>query len=163
GLRIAVVGGRGIPARYSGFETFAEELCPRLVELGHEVTVYGRRGYDQDVVDEYKGVEVYWPPYVRKQSLGRIAAEFMTILHSMRRLTARDSLRAVDWAWMSTPVRAAKRIVVCNTDGIGWKRRKWSATGRAYLHFAEWAAARFAADYLVSDAMAMRRYFLDTY
>jgi len=163
GLRIAVVGGRGIPARYSGFETFAEELCPRLVELGHEVTVYGRRGYDQEVVDEYKGVKVYWPPYVHKQSLERITAEFMTILHSMRRSVDLYYLLAVDSAWMYTPVRATKRIVVCNTDGIGWKRRKWSATGRAYLHFAEWAAARFAADYLVSDAMAMRQYFLDTY
>jgi glycosyltransferase involved in cell wall biosynthesis len=162
-MRIAVVGGRGIPARYSGFETFAEELCPRLVEMGHEVTVYGRKGYDQETVDEYKGVRVVWPPYVRKQALERISAEFMTILHSMRNPVDLYYLLAVDSAWMYTPLRATKRIIVCNTDGLGWKRRKWNAAGRVYLRFAEWAAARFAADHLVSDARSIRQYFLDTY
>jgi len=163
GLKIAVVGGRGIPARYSGFETFAEELCPRLVELGHEVTVYGRRGYGQETPDWYKGVRVIWPPYVHKQALERISAEFLTILHSLTQGYDLYYLLAVDSAWMYTPLRATRRIIVCNTDGLGWRRRKWSPIARAYLHFAEWATARFAADELVSDAMSIQRYFRAVY
>jgi glycosyltransferase involved in cell wall biosynthesis len=64
---------------------------------------------------------------------------------------------------MYVPLRASKRIVVVNTDGLDWRRRKWNAVGRAYLRLAEWAAVRLAADHLVSDAKAMRQYFLDTY
>ena len=41
-MKIAIMGTRGIPANYGGFETFAEKLSTRLVKRGHEVTVYGR-------------------------------------------------------------------------------------------------------------------------
>src|SRR5262245_41260690 len=88
GLRIAVIGCRGIPAGYSGFETFAEELCTRLVTLGHDVTVYCRRGaqYTDDVeADEYKGVRLVYAPFMRQRELETLSHEFMSILDSARR------------------------------------------------------------------------------
>ena len=57
-LRIALLGTRGIPANYGGFETFAEELATRLVSRGHAVTVYGRSNNIEYEGREYKGVRL---------------------------------------------------------------------------------------------------------
>ena len=63
-LRIALLGTRGIPARYGGFETFAEELSTRLVRRGHTVCVYNRRRFGERVESpaEYRGVQVRYVP-----------------------------------------------------------------------------------------------------
>lgn len=164
GLRIAVIGSRGIPAGYGGFETFAEELCPRLVDLGHEVTVYCRRGYTGEATpEEYKGVKLRYPRYVKRRSLEQLSHEFFCIADSLRLPFDLYYFLGTRSAPLYAPLRASRRITVVNTDGLEWKRRKWSRFGRAYLKFAEWTAVRVAADELVSDAKAIRRYFAETY
>jgi glycosyltransferase involved in cell wall biosynthesis len=167
GLRIAVIGCKGIPAGYSGFETFAEELTTRLVERGHDVTVYCRRGaqyLDETPPDEYKGVRLVYTPYMKQRELETLSHEASSIGDSLRRkfdlyyfLGTRSAPFYVPVKWLS------RRIVVVNTDGLEWKRRKWNRVGRAYLRFAEWVAVRLASDYLVSDAKAIAAYFQETY
>jgi glycosyltransferase involved in cell wall biosynthesis len=165
GLRIAVIGCRGIPAGYGGFETFAEELTPRLVERGHDVTVYCRRGYTGEAMaDEYKGVRLRYTPYLKRRELEQLSHEFTSIADSVRRKFDLYYFLGTRSAPMYVPLRAArKRVIVVNTDGLEWKRRKWPPIGRAYLRFAEWVAVRLASDFLISDAKAIRQYFLDTY
>jgi len=164
GLRIAVIGSRGIPARYGGFETFAEELCPRLVELGHDVTVYCRRGYTGDeLLDEYKGVRLRYPPFLRNRQLEQLSHEATCIADSLRRPFDLYYFLGTRGAPLYLPLKATRRIVVVNTDGLEWKRRKWSRMGRRYLRFAEWVAVRAAADELVCDARAISAYFERTY
>ncbi len=166
GLRIAIIGCRGIPAGYSGFETFAEELTTRLVERGHEVTVYCRRGsqyLDETPPDEYKGVRLIYAPYLKQRELETLSHEFMSILDSVRRGFDLYYFLGTRSAPFYVPVKWTKRIVVVNTDGLEWKRRKWNKLGRTYLRFAEWVAVRMASDYLVSDAKGIAQYFRDTY
>ena len=164
GLRIAVIGCRGIPAAYGGFETFAEELTPRLVELGHDVTVYCRQGYTgETLLDEYKGVRLRYPPYIRRRSLEQFSHEFTSIVDSLRRPFDLYYFLGTRGAPLYPPLRLGRRIVVVNTDGLEWRRRKWGPLARRYLRFAEWVAARVAADELVSDARAIRTYFLSRY
>jgi glycosyltransferase involved in cell wall biosynthesis len=164
GLRIAVIGCRGIPAGYGGFETFAHELTPRLVELGHDVTVYSRKGYTgESPLSEYKGVKLRYTPYLRQRELEQLSHEFTSILDSLRRTFDLYYFLGTRSAPMYVPLRASKRVVVVNTDGLEWKRRKWPKIGRAYLRFAEWVAVRAAADELVSDAQAIADYFKTTY
>src|SRR5260370_14833058 len=64
-MRLAILGARGIPAHYGGFETFAEQLAVRLVERGHEVTVFCEAG--ESASQEYKGVKLR---HVRARNLG---------------------------------------------------------------------------------------------
>jgi glycosyltransferase involved in cell wall biosynthesis len=164
GLRIAVIGSRGIPAGYGGFETFAQELCPRLVELGHDVTVYCRQGYTgQELLEEYKGVRLRYTPHLRRRELEQLSHEFTSIADSLRRPFDLYYFLGYRGSPMYVPLRASRRIVVVNTDGLEWKRSKWSGLGRRYLKAAEWVAARLAADELVSDAKAIRAYFRRTY
>jgi glycosyltransferase involved in cell wall biosynthesis len=160
GLRIAIIGSRGIPAGYGGFETFAQELAPRLVARGHEVTVYCRRGYTgDDTLDEYEGVRLIHTPALRSRTLEQLSHEFSSIVDSIGRGFQLYYFLGYRGAPFYAPIRASKRVVVVNTDGLEWKRRKWNRMGRLYLRAAEWIVAHLAADELVSDARAIADYF----
>lgn len=160
GLRIALIGSRGIPAGYGGFETFAEQLAPRLVARGHSVTVYCRRGYTaDDSLREYKGVTLRHTPALRSRSFEQLSHEATSILDSLRRRFDLYYFLGYRGAPFYIPLRLMRRPVVLNTDGFEWKRRKWNAAGRAYLRFAEWLAAHVAADELVADARAIADYY----
>src|SRR4051794_12922742 len=86
GLRIAIIGSRGIPAGYGGFETFAQELAPRLVDRGHSVTVYCRRGYTGSATaSTYRGVRLIYTPALRSRSLEQLSHELTSITDSIPR------------------------------------------------------------------------------
>ena len=75
-MRIAILGTRGIPANYGGFETFAEELSTRLAARGHQVTVYCRERHPQPV---YRGVRLLYLPTIRHKYFDTLAHTF--VLH----------------------------------------------------------------------------------
>src|SRR5262249_34853630 len=77
-MRIALLGTRGIPANYGGFETFAEELSTRLVERGHEVTVYCRERHAEE---RYRGVRLQYLPTIRHKYFDTLAHTFSSTLH----------------------------------------------------------------------------------
>ena len=77
-MRIALLGTRGIPANYGGFETFAEELSTRLAARGHHVTVYCRQRPEEP---RYRGVELRYLPTVRHKYLDTVAHTFVSTLH----------------------------------------------------------------------------------
>ncbi len=77
-MRFAIVGTRGIPARYGGFETFAEELSTRLVERGHQVTVYCRERHPEP---SYRGVRLRYLPTIRHKYFDTLAHTFLSTLH----------------------------------------------------------------------------------
>ena len=164
GLRIAVIGSRGIPAGYGGFETFAQELAPRLVERGHDVTVYCREGYTAgETLEDYKGVKLVHTPALHSRSLEQLSHELASIIDSGPRHFDLYYFLGYRGAPFYLSVRAAGKLVIDNTDGLEWRRRKWNWLGRTYLRTAEWIVARLGADELISDAEAIRQYFLRTY
>src|SRR5689334_24543452 len=77
-MKIAILGTRGIPANYGGFETFAEELSRRLVDRGHQVTVYCRERYS---ADSYHGVLLQYLPTIRHKYFDTLAHTFISTLH----------------------------------------------------------------------------------
>src|SRR6266581_46922 len=77
-MRIAILGTRGIPARYGGFETFAEELSTRLAARGHQVYVYCREKHD---ISAYRGVFLRYLPSIRHKYLDTLAHTFFSTLH----------------------------------------------------------------------------------
>src|SRR6185436_16466361 len=77
-MRFAIVGTRGIPARYGGFETFAEELSTRLVERGHDVVVYCRARPPSAM---YRGVRLKYLPTIRHKYFDTIVHTWISTLH----------------------------------------------------------------------------------
>jgi glycosyltransferase involved in cell wall biosynthesis len=128
--------------------------------------VYCRRGAqfrDEGAPEEYKGVRLRYTPFVHRRSLETLSHEATSIWDSIRRPFDLYYFLGTRSAPLYVPVRFSRRVVVVNTDGLEWRRRKWNRLGRAYLRFAEWVAVRLAADHLVSDARAIATYFEDTY
>ena len=90
-MRIAILGTRGIPANYGGFETFAEELSRRLVERGHDVTVYCRSHYVDRDLKEFNGVHLKVLPTVRHKYLDTVIHTFLSAMSRRRQNTLTPS------------------------------------------------------------------------
>jgi glycosyltransferase involved in cell wall biosynthesis len=158
-MRIALLGTRGIPANYGGFETFAEELSTRLVARGHAVRVYCRERYS---APQYRGVDLQYLPTIRHKYFDTIVHTCVSMLHL---LTHR-----VDVALYCNGANAiftlAPRIfgmpAALNVDGIERKRKKWNAAARAWYLMSEWLAT-FCPSAVVTDAVAIQKYYLEHY
>jgi len=158
-VRIAILGTRGIPANYGGFETFAEELSVRLVARGHEVTAYCRERFP---LPKYRGVDLVYLPTIRSKYFDTLAHTFVSTLHLLRH-PADVALycNGANAIFMLFP-RIARIPVAINVDGIERKRRKWNVAARAWFHASEWLSTKLP-NALVTDAEAIRRYYLETY
>ena len=131
---------------------------------GHEVTVYCRRGYTgSEMASSYRGVRLEYPPFVRVKALETLTHEFTAIASSLRRRYDAYYFLGTRGAPWYVLAKAARRSMLVHTDGLEWKRRKWSPLGRAYLRWAEGFVARRLADELVTDAEAMRDYYRRRY
>lgn len=161
-MRIAILGIRGVPANYGGFETFAEQLGRRLVLRGHEVTVYGRHRSIRRGTRRYLGMRVVRLPAPRSKY-------FETVVHSLfaacHALTSRyDVVYVCNSANVPAVIllRLFGRRVVLNVDGLEWKRGKWSAIGQAYYRICAWTAAHLPVQ-IVTDARVIQRHYLESY
>jgi glycosyltransferase involved in cell wall biosynthesis len=158
-MRIALLGTRGIPARYGGFETFAEELSTRLVERGHEVTVYCR---DRHVEPVYRGVRLRYLPAPRHKYLETIGHTFLSTLDVMRHPHDVALYCNGANAIFTRMSRAAGMPTALNVDGLERKRKKWNAAARAWYLLSE-ALATFCPDEIVTDAAQIRDYYRSQY
>lgn len=161
-MRIAILGTRGVPASYGGFETFAEHLSTRLVERGHDVTVYCRAHYVSPRQLEYHGVRLKVLPTIRHKYLDTVVHTFLSALHSMtRRYDAALICNAAN-APFAPLLRLAGVPVAINVDGLEHKRKKWNWLGRGYYRMAE-RLATFLPNEIVTDARVIQEYYLARY
>jgi exopolysaccharide biosynthesis WecB/TagA/CpsF family protein len=161
-MRIAILGTRGVPANYGGFETFAEQLGKRLVARGHQVTVYGRDSSVPRGTRTYLGMGIVRLPAPRAKYFETVVNTLFAALHL---LTQRyDIVYVCNSANVPAVMllRLFGRRIVLNVDGLEWKRRKWSAVGRAYYRLCAWTAARLPV-HVVTDALVIQSYYQEVY
>ena len=158
-MKIAIMGTRGIPANYGGFETFAEELSTRLVKRGHAVTVYGRAN-NIDYKDKfYKGVELVILPSIRHKYLDTVVNTFLAAWHSFfRKFDVILICNSANAVFALIPRLSGKRVAI-NVDGLEWQRAKWNLLGRWYYQISEWIAT-WSANWVVTDSTYVERYYL---
>jgi glycosyltransferase involved in cell wall biosynthesis len=165
-MKIAIVGSRGIPARYSGFETFAEELCVRLVQRGYDVTVYCRRGNYDDSLKEYKGVKLIHLPRLNTKITDTVSSTLFQMFHSIwKQYDIVFVMNTANSPFCIIP-KLMGRTVMIDVDGLDWKRAKWGTMGKLYYQLCEWVATKVT-DLIISDSLGMvdyyrRRYRKDT-
>lgn len=161
-LRLAILGTRGIPASYGGFETFAEELGVRLAARGHDVTVYGRTHYVDPGMTSHRGVRLVVLPTVRHKYLDTLVHTARSVVHASPGrydvLLVCNAANALVCAWP----RLRGLPVALNVDGLEWKRQKWNALGRAWYLLSE-RAATWVASAIVTDAEVIRAYYRERY
>ncbi len=161
-MRIALLGTRGIPAAYSGFETCVEQLGQRLVSRGHEVTVYCRSHHITYEGHTYIGMRLVKLPTVANKYLDTIVHSFISSIHA---LTANYDI-ALYFIAGNSPVTWIPRLVgtrtILNVDGLDWKREKWPILAKKYIQFAEYLATKLPNAY-ITDSQVVQGYYRDRY
>ena len=161
-MRIALMGTRGIPANYGGFETFYENLGPGLAARGHDVTAYIRpHAVGAYGGREYRGVHLAAMPSIRTKHLETISHTLASTVHGLTRRYDVVYICGVGNTPLAWIPRLRRARVVLNVDSSDWKRKKWGRIAATYLHFAERFAAR-AANVIVADSTVIQeRYKAD--
>lgn len=161
-MRIAILGTRGIPANYGGFETFTEHLSTRLVARGHDVTVYCRSHYVSPRELEFQGVHLKVLPTVRHKYFDTVIHTFLSALHAApRRYDAALICNAANAPFASI-LRLTGTPVALNVDGLEHKRKKWNAIARNYYLLAE-KLATILPNETVTDARVIQDYYQARY
>ncbi len=161
-LSIAMVGTRGVPARYGGFETAVEEVGSRLAARGHRVRVYTRTGNTEDVVREHLGMEVVTAGALRSRSLETLSHTAVSVAHLVaHRTDAAFVFNAANAPFLPL-LRAARIPVATHVDGLEWRRAKWGPAGRRYYRAAETTAVR-CSDAIIADARGIQDYYAREY
>lgn len=162
-MKIAIIGCRGIPAKYGGFDTLVEEIATRLVRRhSMDVTVYCRNPYYDERKSNYLGVRCTYLPSSKIKGLESIFHTNLCVLHALAKRF--DLVVVVDPANapFCLPFRIRKVPLIIHTDGLGWKRSKWGPLARKYYQWAELVATKVA-NCLITDSGAMQRYYNETY
>lgn len=162
-LAIGILGTRGIPNRYGGFEECAEQLAVRLVQKGHRVSVYNPHGHEFRG-DAWRGVTIIrrWAPETRLGTIGQFAYDLACLNDARRR--GFDVLLQLGYTsssvWHRRWPEACRNVV--NMDGMEWTRAKYHPLVRRFLKHAERLAAMHA-DALVADSPGIQRHLAETY
>jgi glycosyltransferase involved in cell wall biosynthesis len=162
-VKIAMLGTRGVPAAYSGFETCVEQVGKRLVARGHEVIVYCRPAYVKTQATEYLGMRLVKLPSIRTKGLDTLSH---TALSTIRAL-GRDRPDAALVFGVGNAVFCRffgyRRVgVAINVDGADWARLKWGPIGRRYLRWSEQVAVDTAGA-VIADSRAVAAYYQEHY
>ena len=161
-MRIAILGTRGVPASYGGFETFAEHLSTRLVARGHDVTVYCRSHYVSPRQLEYHGVHLKVLPTIRHKYFDTVIHTFLSALHAVPAHYDAALICNAANAPFASILRLTGIPVALNVDGLEHKRKKWNWLGRNYYLLAE-RLATILPNRVVTDARVIQDYYLAQY
>jgi len=155
-----MVGTRGVPARYGGFETCVEEVGARLADAGHDVVVYCRTTAleSSEPLATYRGMTLVHLPAVSRRSLETLSHTALSVAH----LTAHPVDAVLMFNAANAPflpvLRARRQPVATHVDGLEWRRGKWGPIGRRYYRLAESLAVRWS-DALIADAGGIQAYY----
>lgn len=161
-MRIAIMGTRGIPPMYGGFETMAWELSSRLADLGHEVTVYCRAGRTDESRALPSGVSRRFLPYPNGKYVETVSHTFLSVLDSLVHPYDVVLMTNAANALLAGVPRLRGAKVILNLDGIERQRAKWGLAGRLWYTVGE-RLSLVLPNAIVADAAVIQAYYLRRY
>ncbi len=156
-LRVAFIGGRGVISKYSGIESYYEEVGKRLAAMGHEVTVYCRNHFTPDLA-EHNGMKLVRLPTLRSRHLETVIHTFLSTAHSLTRRFDLVHYQALGPALFSYLPRLVGVRTAVTVQGLDWQRRKWGPLASAVLRLGERASVRFPNGTMVVSRALQERY-----
>jgi glycosyltransferase involved in cell wall biosynthesis len=160
-LRIAFIGGRGVSSKYSGIETYYEEVGQRLTAMGHEVTAYCR-SYFTRPMNEHKGIAVVRLPTFRSKHLETLVHTLLSTAHVLTRRCDIVHYHALGPALFSFIPRLMGKKTVVTVQGLDWQRKKWGRAASAILQLGERAAGRLPSRTVVVSR-TLQEHYADRY
>lgn len=159
-MHVAMLGTRGVPAQYGGFETAIEEIGARLVDAGHRVTVYCRN--TGQTIISHRGMDLVNLGALRRRSLETLSHTALSVGHTLRNRPHVAVLFNAGNAPYIPLLKAGGIPTAVHVDGLEWKRAKWQGAGARYYRWAERYAARSGLP-LIADAQGIADHLRDTY
>jgi glycosyltransferase involved in cell wall biosynthesis len=156
-LRVAFIGGRGVVSKYSGIETYYEEIGKRLTGMGHQVTVYCRT-YFTPPVKQHNGMRVVRLPTIRSKHLETLVHTFLSTLHVLVQPCDVVHYHALGPALFSFIPRLAGKKTVVTVQGLDWQRKKWGRVASAVLRLGERAAVSLPSTTMVVSRTLQQHY-----
>jgi hypothetical protein len=162
-MKIGIIGTRGIPNNYGGFEQCAEYLSLGLVGKGHDVTVYSshKHSYSDTLWKNVHIIHRFDPEY-KLGTLGQFIYDLNCILDTRKKkydiILQLGYTSSSIWGWLLP----GSSIITTNMDGLEWKRTKFSKPVQLFLRFAEYLGVFFS-DHLISDSLGIQQYILNKY
>ncbi len=156
-LRVAFIGGRGVISKYSGIETYYEEVGKRLVRMGHEVTVYCRN-YFTPAVGEHHGMRLVRLPTIRSKHLETVIHASLSTVHAMTQHYDMVHFHALGPALFSFLPRLMGKKTAVTVQGLDWQRKKWGRLASAVLRLGERASVRLPNGTMVVSRTLQQRY-----
>ncbi|MDB0007357.1 DUF1972 domain-containing protein [Flavobacteriales bacterium] len=162
-MKLAIIGTRGIPNNYGGFEQFAEYLSDGLSNQGHDVFVYNSHNHPFQN-KKWKKVNIIhcFDPEYKIGTVGQFIYDLNCILDSRKR----DFDVVLQLGYTSSSIwnfLFKKNIkIVTNMDGLEWKRTKYSSVTKLFLKYAEKLAVKYS-DILVADSIGIKNYLNEKY
>ncbi|MCU1299739.1 MAG: hypothetical protein JWQ87_23 [Candidatus Sulfotelmatobacter sp.] len=156
-LRVAFIGGRGVISKYSGIETYYEEVGQRLSGMGHHVTAYCRT-YFTPPGKQHNGMRVIRLPTIRSKHLETLVHTFLSTLHVLTQRCDVVHYHALGPALFSFIPRLAGKTTVVTVQGLDWQRKKWGRIASTVLRLGERAAVRLPTRTMVVSQELQDRY-----
>ena len=161
-LKIAIVGSRGYPYVYSGYETLVKELSERMVNKGHRVRVYCHRSLFKDKPRFVNGIELIYTPSIETKFLSQIINSFFSFFHVC--FSSADIVFVVNTAngpyGILTKIFGLKTCI--NVDGLEWMRPKWKGLGKIYFKIASRLSVLFF-DKIITDSLEMKNIYKNNF
>ena len=161
-LKIAIIGSRGYPYVYSGYETLVKELSERLVKSGNDVTVYCHRKLFYDKPKKVNGINLVYTPSVNSKVFSQLYNSFFSFVHVC--FSKNDIVFVVNSAngpfGLLTKIFRKKTCI--NVDGLEWLRPKWKGLGSIYFRLASKLATLFF-DKIITDSFEMDKVYRNTF
>jgi glycosyltransferase involved in cell wall biosynthesis len=162
-LRIAILGTRGIPNHYGGFEHISEYVSEGLVKRGHAVTVYNSHNHPYSE-SSWNGVEIrhcFDPEYILGQS-GQFIYDFNCLMDARKRKFDVVLIMGYTSSSIWGSLYPSKSTIITNMDGLEWKRSKYSRPVQQFLKYAEKLAVKHS-QYYISDSLIIKAYLNEKY
>lgn len=157
-MRIAILGTRGIPASYSGFETSVEETAVRFVKNDMDVTVYSRSNHYKEKVDQYRGVKLVYLPSIKTKHLDTITNTLLSIFHAILNRFDTVILYGIGNSIFIPLLRLCFIPVISVVDGADWDRKKWNILARWFLRMNRYFSIYFSNYYVVDNQLLADEY-----
>lgn len=160
-LKVAFIGGRGVISRYSGIESYYEEVGKRLAEMGHEVTIYCRNHFTP-ALSEHNGMWLVRLPTVRSKHFETVLHTFLSSVHALTRRYDIVHYHALGPALFSFIPRMLGTRTAVTVQGLDWQRKKWGRIASWVLRLGEKASARFPNQTMVVSR-TLRQHYLEAH
>ena len=151
---IAIIGSRGYPVVYSGFETLVKELAEGLINQGFDVTVYCHSHFFEDKPQNVNGVNLVYLKTSKRKNFAQLVHSFKAIFHCcFKRYDLIFSVNSANGVF-GLVSRLFLIPAVINVDGMEWKRPKWNFLGKFFFYISSWFSTIFY-NRIITDADAM--------